>query len=186
MPRTSNKREKLLEAARELIHRQGYRHTTLAEIAERSEVPLGNVYYYFKTKDDLAAAVIKEHLESFSAQFRQWDTEISDPKTRMHTLLDFIESMKTSLAEAGCPIGSLCQELSKDDGQLAKQAGDILNMQLSWLQNQLEAMGCNNAPALAMDLMTNLQGVSLMANTLGDPEIVTMQIKRLKGWLDNL
>ena len=186
MPRTSNKREKLLEAARELIHQQGYRHTTLAEIAARSEVPLGNVYYYFKTKDDLAAAVIKEHLESFSAQFKQWDTEISDPKARLHTLLDYIESMKKGLAEAGCPIGSLCQELSKDDGPLAIQAGDILTMQLAWVQSQFEAMKDENAQARAMELVTNLQGVSLMANSLGDPEIVTQQIMRLKDWLDNL
>ena len=186
MPRTSNKREKLLEAARELIHRQGYRHTTLAEIADRSEVPLGNVYYYFKTKDELAAAVIKEHLESFGAQFKQWDNEISDPKVRLHTLLDFIESMKVGLAEAGCPIGSLCQELSKDDGPLAEQASNVLTMQLAWVQAQFEAMGHENKRALAMELLTNLQGVSLLANSLSDPEIVTQQITRLKGWLDKL
>ena len=186
MPRTSNKREKLLEAARDLIHQQGYRHTTLAEIAERSEVPLGNVYYYFKTKDDLAAAVIKEHLESFSGQFKRWDAEISDPKVRLHTLLDVIKSMKQSLAEAGCPIGSLCQELSKEDGLLAEQAGNILTMQLAWVQAQFEAMGHENNRALAMELVTNLQGVSLLANSLSDAEIVTQQITRLKNWLDNL
>lgn len=186
MPRTSNKREKLLEAARELIHQQGYRHTTLAEIAERSEVPLGNVYYYFKTKDDLAAAVIKEHLESFSEQFKRWENEISDPKARLHTLLDYLQSMKDTLAEAGCPIGSLCQELSKEDRPLAEQAGDILTMQLTWVQTQFEALGFEKARALATELVTNLQGISLLANSLNDAEMVTQQINRLKGWLDNL
>lgn len=176
----------MLAAARELIHRQGYRHTTLAEIAERSEVPLGNVYYYFKTKDDLAAAVIKEHLESFGAQFKQWDSEISDPKVRLRTLLDFLDSMKSSLAEAGCPIGSLCQELSKDDGSLAEQAGNILTTQLAWVEAQFAAMGHENARALAMELVTNLQGISLMANSLSDPQIVTQQIRRLQDWLEKL
>ena len=100
MPRTSNKREKLLAAARELIHQQGYRHTTLSEIAERSEVPLGNVYYYFKTKDDLAAAVIKEHLESFMAQFKRWEVDIPSPRARLNALLDYLASLKDMLAEA--------------------------------------------------------------------------------------
>jgi len=186
MPRTSNKREKLLDAARELIHQQGYRHTTLSEIAERSEVPLGNVYYYFKTKDDLAAAVIKEHLESFGAQFKRWDAEIMDPKVRLHTLLDYIETMKDALAEAGCPIGSLCQELSKEDGPLAEQAGNILTMQLGWAQAQFEAMEFDHARALATELVTNLQGISLLANSLNDAEMVSEQVTRLKGWLDNL
>lgn len=186
MPRTSNKREKLLEAARELIHQQGYRHTTLAEIAERSEVPLGNVYYYFKTKDDLAAAVIKEHLERFSGQFKRWDSDISDPKARLHTLLDYIETMKYTLAGAGCPIGSLCQELSKEDGPLAERAGNILILQLTWVQAQFEALGFENARALATEMVTNMQGVSLLANSLNDAEIVTQQVTRLKGWLDKL
>ncbi len=186
MPRTSNKREKLLEAARELIHQQGYRHTTLSEIAERSEVPLGNVYYYFKTKDDLAAAVIKEHLESFSAQFKRWDSEISNPKVRLQTLLDYLESMKDVLAEAGCPIGSLCQELSKEDGPLAEQAGNILTMQLAWVQSQFEAMELENARALATELVTNLQGISLLANSLHDEELVLQQVGRLKNWINRL
>ncbi len=184
MPRTSNKREKLLEAARELIHQQGYRHTTLSEIAERSEVPLGNVYYYFKTKDDLAAAVIKEHLDSFSAQFKRWESEIADPKTRLHTLLDYILSMKDVLADAGCPIGSLCQELSKEEGPLANQAGNILTLQLAWVQAQFEGMGLENATALSTELVTNLQGISLLANSLNDSELVVQQVSRLKEWLD--
>ncbi len=186
MPRTSNKREKLLEAARELIHQQGYRHTTLSEIAERSEVPLGNVYYYFKTKDDLAAAVIKEHLESFGAQFKRWDSEISNPKVRLQTLLDYLESIKDVLAEAGCPIGSLCQELSKEDGPLAEQAGNILTMQLAWVQSQFEAMELENARALATELVTNLQGISLLANSLHDEELVLQQVGRLKNWINRL
>jgi AcrR family transcriptional regulator len=32
--------------------------TTLAAIAEAADVPSGNVYYYFKTRDDLVRAVV--------------------------------------------------------------------------------------------------------------------------------
>ena len=186
MPRTSNKREKLLAAARELIHQQGYRHTTLSEIAERSEVPLGNVYYYFKTKDDLAAAVIKEHLESFMAQFKRWEVDIPTPRARLNALLDYLASLKDMLAEDGCPIGSLCQELSKEDGPLAEQASKILTFQLEWVERQFVAMGHDNAHALATELVTNLQGISLLANSLNDAEIVSQQVTRLKGWLEKL
>ena len=186
MPRTSDKREKLLAAARELIHLQGYRQTTLAEIAQRSDVPLGNVYYYFKTKDDIAAAVIKEHLENFMAQFRRWDTEISEPRARLNALLDYLESLKDMLAEAGCPIGSLCQELSKENGPLADQASRILTFQLDWVERQFAAMGHEHARALAIELLTNLQGISLVANSLNDAEMVVQQVARLRHWLHEL
>ena len=43
----SGKRERLVDSARDLFHERGVQRTTLAEVAERAEVPLGNVYYYF-------------------------------------------------------------------------------------------------------------------------------------------
>src|SRR5436190_1322862 len=51
------KRERLVTAAQELVYRQGVARTTLAHIAEAADVPVGNVYYYFKTKDDIVGAV---------------------------------------------------------------------------------------------------------------------------------
>ena len=52
------KRERLIAAAVELVYRQGVARTTLADIAQAADVPVGNVYYYFKTKDDIIAAVV--------------------------------------------------------------------------------------------------------------------------------
>ena len=60
MPRTSDKKERLISAAKTLIHTQGFGATSLADIAEASDVPLGNVYYYFRSKDKLFNAVFKE------------------------------------------------------------------------------------------------------------------------------
>ncbi|MGZ3346649.1 MAG: TetR/AcrR family transcriptional regulator, partial [Caulobacteraceae bacterium] len=54
-----DKRDRLVEAAADLAHRRGFRETSLAAIAEAAGVPLGNVYYYFKTKDALAEALIE-------------------------------------------------------------------------------------------------------------------------------
>jgi len=47
-------------------------------------------------------------------------------------------------------------------------------------------MGHDNAHALATELVTNLQGISLLANSLNDAEIVSQQVARLKGWLEKL
>ena len=55
------KRERLVAGAREVIHQQGVEKTTIADIARAADVPVGNVYYYFKTKDELVAAAIAGH-----------------------------------------------------------------------------------------------------------------------------
>ena len=57
-PKAAEKRERLVESAKSLFYEQGVSLTTLAEVAERAQVPLGNVYYYFKTKEQIVAAVV--------------------------------------------------------------------------------------------------------------------------------
>lgn len=42
------KRERLIDAAKEQFYQYGIARTTLAEIAQRAQVPLGNVYYHFR------------------------------------------------------------------------------------------------------------------------------------------
>jgi TetR/AcrR family transcriptional repressor of nem operon len=92
MIRSSDKRERLMEAAKALIHRQGFGQTTLADIAGESGVPLGNVYYYFKTKDEIASAVIEEYRQHTVETFRKLDESERDPKKR---LIWFIKNLAT-------------------------------------------------------------------------------------------
>src|SRR5258708_5168839 len=52
-----DKRTRLNETAMKLAYRNGFRETSLADIAQAAHVPVGNVYYYFKTKEELGEAV---------------------------------------------------------------------------------------------------------------------------------
>ena len=63
-----DKRTRLIETATKLAYGRGFRQTSLADIAEAARVPVGNVYYYFKTKEELAEAVVERLLEEFRAE----------------------------------------------------------------------------------------------------------------------
>jgi AcrR family transcriptional regulator len=68
MARTEpDKRTRLIETATKLAYRRGFRQTSLADIAEAANAPVGNVYYYFKTKDELGEAFVEERLAEFRA-----------------------------------------------------------------------------------------------------------------------
>jgi len=55
MPKSkTNNRTRLLQAAVKVTHRYGFDPMTLADIAKEARVPLGNLYYYFKTKEEIA------------------------------------------------------------------------------------------------------------------------------------
>lgn len=188
MPRTSsNKRGRLLDAARSLIHQQGYNQTTLADIAEAAGVPVGNVYYYFKTKDELATAVIEQHRESIEANQARWD-QLSDPRRRLGALVDFMIEAQEQIAAHGCPFGSLCTELNKDNAQIAPYADGLLSLQLDWIERQFRELGEEPAQAreLAVQILVRLQGIAVVGNALHDPALIREQGRRLQAWLDAL
>lgn len=207
MARTSDKRERLLVAARTLIHTQGFNQTTLSDIAQTSGVPLGNVYYYFKTKDDLGAAVIAEHTAELRVRFEAW-SHLPTPRERLHRLIDYMDERREVLAQHGCPIGSLCQELDKDlhtatSGGLTYEANSVLGIMLDWAVTQFREWGDravaskpangtgetdkaeDSAEALGEQFIAQLQGIILLANARQDPQLVARQAHRLRIWLDS-
>src|ERR1700730_7456543 len=68
-----DKRSRLVSAAVGLAYQNGFEATSLADIAREAKVPLGNVYYYFKTKDEIGEAIVEMRLAQLSAQRQRWD-----------------------------------------------------------------------------------------------------------------
>jgi len=185
MGRVSDKRERLVESATKLFHQAGFKDTSIADIAEDSGVPLGNVYYYFKTKEELAAAVIEQRTEVIRAEVKQWE-EDPDPRARLFKLLDMQESMKEQIAKYGCPVGSMCQELDKDRQPISEKADGMVHWQLQWITDQFKQMGHVDADKLGIQLTSALHGCSVLANALNDPKVIAVEIARLKSWIGEL
>ncbi len=185
MTYTSDKRERLVEAAKRLIHSRGFTNTTLADIAKESEVPLGNVYYYFKTKKDLAEAVLSQRKKDL---FKLYDSieKLEDAKQRIGAYLENILSRVEELTIYGCPFGSLCQELNKDRTELADKADEMMLFQLGWYQKQFTDMGRSDSHDLAIKLVTSEQGAILLANISRDREILIREVYSLKEFVANL
>src|SRR5260370_40443515 len=110
------KRERLVGAAADLLYRQGVEKTTLADIAEAAEVPLGNIYYYFKTKDAIVDAVVEAHVRSIEETLASLDRRYRSPKGRLKALFRTLADRHDVIAQYGCPHGTLCSELEKGGG----------------------------------------------------------------------
>ena len=186
MPTKQDKRTRLTQAAKKLVHEHGLERTTLADIASEAKVPLGNVYYYFKTKDDIGAALIAEHASDLQQLFDQWNAK-RDPKARLIAFIDFTAANGPLLARHGCPIGSLCQELGKTDGPLLDRSADLFRLLLEWTSKQFDSLGkAAQADALALHLLSALQGASLVTNAFRDPALMKRQTDYLKRWIRQL
>jgi TetR/AcrR family transcriptional repressor of nem operon len=182
--RKPGKRERLVESARALIHEQGVHRTTLAEVAERGDVPLGNVYYYFKTKDELVGAVLAGYQEQAAALIECFERHRS-PQARLKALVRNWADMRDEIVRYGCPMGSLCAELDKLGGGADRDAAAVMARIIDWAEGQFRELDRRDARDLALALFAGVQGAALLANTFRDPDILTRQGRHLERWIDS-
>lgn len=180
-----NKREELIRVASTLIHRQGYRHTTLADVSRESGLLLGSLYYYFRTKESLATAIIEHHERTFDNRIAQWE-QLPDPSARLESFLDMVLENQADYVRCGCPVGSLSQELAKDEPDLAKKINRILAKQVQWIARQLHSLGVQDPTQKGEHWVAQIQGLILLSNAFGDPDLLRRQIDGLRKSLTAL
>jgi TetR/AcrR family transcriptional repressor of nem operon len=187
---STKKRSALVYAASELLHEQGYRQTTLADVAARARVPLGNVHYYFKTKEELGEAVIAAHEAALGALLNSYTDAHADPARRLRCFIRMPLDAAPRIVQFGCPHGSLCQELEKlgSKSRLARSATRLLRVHLEWTTAQFVALGrpSKEARSLAEQLVAAVQGTMLVAQTLRSAVLLRQQLRRVEQWLNEV
>jgi AcrR family transcriptional regulator len=179
------KRERLVAGARDVLHAQGVERTTLADIARAADVPVGNVYYYFKTKDELVAAAIEGHARDLRAVLESLERHRA-PHARLKALVRELIRQRETVVEYGCPLGTLCSELDKHPDGLDRTCADLLRLLVDWTEQQFRAIGRRDARDLAVALIASYEGIALLTNTFRDPELMAREGRRLDRWIDSL
>jgi TetR/AcrR family transcriptional regulator, transcriptional repressor for nem operon len=185
MTRRNDKKSRLIQAADRLFRQQGVNVTTLANIAALANVPLGNVYYYFKSKESIVAAVIDTHAQRLRQLCGEWDITLSNGKDRLVALIKHQATLGEETVNFGDPLGSLCQELSKQSGDLADYSAQLLRELYNWCQHQFKQTGKSemDAQKLAVQLLASLQGISILTLSFKDMSLSEQHTQMMLDWV---
>lgn len=77
--RQARNRSALIAAARRIMSEKGIDAATMAEIAELADVGAGTVYNYFKSKEDLAVAVLEDLMLDLALKIEKVTDTFDDP-----------------------------------------------------------------------------------------------------------
>ena len=181
-------RNKIISTADDLFYRQGFSHTSFADIAKAVGISRGNFYYHFKSKDDILNAVLDTRKEGISAMLKQWSNEIPEAKDRLIAFVSMIATMQEDLIEFGCPIGTVCTELIKLQNINTHNATEMIALFRTWLVEQLQLLGCKakQADQHAMHLLTCTQGISVIGHAFKDADYIQHEVEGLKIWIEQL
>lgn len=183
-----DKRSRLIASAMKLFHENGYDRTSIAKIAAEASVQLGNVYYYFKTKDEIGAAVVQYLAAKNRAMLELWDVREPGPQARLCAFMQLYFDNLHGFVRHGCPIGGLCSELRKAKSKfLAQQAASVYVDLHTWMAEQFSLLGRQGeAEELAAQLLCAIQGSILVSHVLGDVSYLERELRRLQEWLRGL
>ena len=182
---TGGKRERLVAAACQTVYQQGIEKTTLADIAAAAGIPVGNVYYYFKTKDDIVQAVVESHLHEADTLLAAIEAAHDSPRERLKALFAALAGQVDLIARYGCPHGSLCAELDKR-GDGPGMGAELMRAPIEWIRRQFAAIGRPDASDLAVHLLARYQGAALLTSTFRDPDLMAREAARAAQWIDSL
>ena len=178
-------RADIITSAQTLFYTRGYAGTSFSDIVAATDVYRGNIYHYFKSKDEILQAVIDRHLGDYGALLAQWDQECAEPKERLTRFVQMIVERKNEVIRYGCPIGSLNTELAKNQHESQQFSKALFDLFGDWLALQFAELGhAKNARLQALHLLGRAQGISVIAHVYGDAKLLVREVNALTAWVD--
>lgn len=178
-------RADIVTCAKQLFYERGYGGTSFSDIVDASGLYRGNIYHYFKTKDEILQAVIEQHLSDFRGLMTQWDKEIIEPKLRLLAFIHMIAGRQNDLVKYGCPIGTLNTELGKDQCDLQQAARALFDLFRDWIAARFVELGYRDeAVSLALHLLGRAQGIAVITHVYQDAKLLQHETDQLKTWIE--
>ena len=84
---SKNRKETILEAALLCFNKKGYYKTSLEDIASKSKLSKGGVYYHFKSKEALFLELFHFRLNKYTEQLKAYIQDESNPTKRIRILI---------------------------------------------------------------------------------------------------
>jgi TetR/AcrR family transcriptional repressor of nem operon len=178
-------RAEIVAAADDLFYRQGYVHTSFADIASVVEISRGNFYHHFKSKDEILDAVIAARIADTERMLARWERAAEGPADRIRSFIRMLVANRSDIKRFGCPVGTLSAELAKLAHPSQPGANQLFVLLRAWLAQHFAALGRSaDADALALHLLARSQGVASLANAFHDEAFIRREVRLMEEWLE--
>ncbi len=167
-------KEKIVECAKRLFNRDGYKNTSLKKIIDESGVQKGGIYYYFPNKETLAFDVIKQagdDLVKFLNKSSHGKTAFEKIVNQLSAILDYHKQKQCKL---GCIFGNSALEMSNHSELIRQAINDLFKRWGKLLQNLLEEASSegslkneleSKSEELSMTIVAMIEGGIMLSKT---------------------
>ena len=184
MPRVSDMKQRLTDAAMDLMWENSYNATSVDAICDRAGAKKGSFYYFFKSKSELAAAALEADWTKKKAEMDSIFSPTVPPLERFDRYFDFVHDRLAQLQKKcgsilGCPFVSVGSELCTQDQIVRETIDRIMDTKLNYFISTVrdaQAQKLIDAPdpvAKAKALFSCYQGTMAQARIQNDIELLS-------------
>ena len=150
----SDTKERLTDAALDLIWHNSYGTTSVDAICERAGAKKGSFYYFFKSKSELTAAALEAEWNKSRANMDALFSPTVPPLERFDRYFDYVhdrlaELQKTCGSILGCPLLTIGSEVGTQDQGVRATVDRIWDRKIKYFEcaiRDADAQGLIEAP----------------------------------------
>ncbi len=187
-------RDKILQAAFEVMHEHGYQGMRIDSVLEKTGLAKGALYHHFPNKKALGYAVVEEILLPSSKFMYEGLVDADDPIAHHCEIIQSsCINMTDEQVTQGCPVNNLCQEMSGlDEGfkdrllLIYNEWGEAIKVSLENGKKSGIVRENVDAGASALFMISAMQGAMGTAKCMQSRDILSQLANALCDYLQTL
>jgi TetR/AcrR family transcriptional regulator, lmrAB and yxaGH operons repressor len=181
-------RDRLLDAAVDLLQRKGFHGTGLNELLMRSETPRGSLYFHFPGgKEQIGAEAIARAGAQVAAAVAHLMKTRASPADAVDALGDVLASgLEASHFQRGCPVATTALEATPGSVPIREAVQSSFESWLLPLSARLQAGGltADQAAERADLVIAALEGALILARARRDGDVLRRVARQLRPLLE--
>ena len=200
MPRDGTvTRKKIMDTAQQMVLEVGLSGTSIEKVIDKAGVTKGTFFYHFKTKHDLASALIERYAEEdrhHYADFMRKAEQLSrDPLQQLLIFVGLFIEMTEQLEEPfpGCLYAAYCYQSGAISPEVMAQVEQMMHFWRQRLSEKIEQAAALYPPkipietaAVADHVLTTFEGAFVLSKVMKEAKLASQQLIQCRNYLELL
>ncbi|MCG7898753.1 MAG: TetR/AcrR family transcriptional regulator [Candidatus Thiodiazotropha weberae] len=200
MPRDGTiTRNKIMDIAQQMVLNVGLTGTSVDKVIVEAGVTKGTFFYHFKTKHDLAAALIERYADQDQHHFHDYMAKAEqlarDPLQQLLIFIGLFIEMTEQLEDPfpGCLYAAYCYQSGAISKDVMSRIEEMMHFWRDQLSHKLKAVNQLYTPQLpvthtqvADHLLTTFEGAFVLSKVMNEPKLASEQLIQCRNYLELL
>ena len=200
MPRDGTiTRNKIMDVAQKMVLQVGLTGTSVEKVIDGAGVTKGTFFYHFKTKHDLAAAMIERYANEDQQHFLDFMDKAEqlarDPLQQLLIFIGLFIEMTEKLEDPfpGCLYAAYCYQSGAISPEVMSKVEQMMHFWRDRLGQKLEAV-TQEYPSripvshthVADHVLTTFEGAFILSKVMQEPKLAAEQLIQCRNYIELL